>query len=501
MEEEQIHKKLGAALSNIDNQVNDSDNSNNENPLGFRLDQWAGILEQVKQDALGYLLRMKGQPVSIDPQLPLPEKLPLSDTGMGIEQVIKQFKENWTPHLVGASSSHYVGFVTGGVTPAALAGDWFTTVWDQNTQAVSGQGDVSARLEQVTIELVKELLGLPDAFMGGFVTGATMSNFTCLGTARQWWGAQKGINIAMDGITAHIPVLTATAHSSSIKCLSMLGIGSRNLIQVKITQGDREVMDMEDLAIKIKALDGAPFILISSAGTVNTVDFDDFNAINALKKTHNFWWHIDGAFGGFAACSPKYKHLVDGWQAADSITVDGHKWLNVPYDSGIFFIRKRHHLLSYETYRNSNAPYLGEVENGALLETMNFLNFLPENSRRFRALPAWFSLMSYGKKGYQQIVENSVERTRELSAWIEGQSKLMLVAPTRLNNICFTLRKQDDPKVEQFLYQLNKDGKVFMSPTLYRGKKAIRASFVNWQTSKEDIDFIKSALEKTLEQF
>lgn len=476
------------------------DAGNGAHALNFKKEDWEALLEQVKRDALDYLLHMRDHPVSVDPARPLPQVMALPETGLGEKQVLAYFKERWTPHLVGASGPLYKGFVTGGVTPAALAGDWLTSVWDQNAQSIFGQGDVSARLEIATIGLLKELLGLPEDFMGGFVTGATLSNFTCLGTARQWWGEQNGLNIALDGLRAVIPVLSATAHSSSIKCLSMLGIGSSNLIAVKVTDNDREVMDMEDLEAKIKALNGAPFIVISSAGTVNTVDFDDFNAIAALKEQYNFWWHIDGAFGGLAACSPKFRHLLSGWEQADSVTIDGHKWLNVPYDSGIFFIRKVHHLSAYHSFRNSNAPYLGEVDNDALLQQFNYLNFLPENSRRLRALPVWFTLLSYGKEGYRQIIENSVARASALSDWITRQPALRLAAPTRLNNICFTLQEGNDSTVDQFLLILNGRGKVFMSPTLYKGRKAIRASFVNWQTSGADIETMQQEIAMALEQ-
>ncbi|SEA56097.1 Glutamate or tyrosine decarboxylase [Arachidicoccus rhizosphaerae] len=496
---------------NKDSKITESLLSTNfNNPLSFAPTDWEGLLNQIKEDARQYLEAMREHPVSVGAALPLPAFQRLPENGLGLQQVLADFKKNWSPHLVGSSGPRYVGFVTGGVTPAALAGDWLTTVWDQNTQAVTGQGDVSARLELATIGLLRELLGLPDSLIGGFVTGATMSNFTCLGTARQWWGAQKGLNIALDGLRQDIAVLTATAHSSSIKCLSMLGMGSQNLTKVKVSKGDREIMDMEDLIDKIKQLNGQPFILISSAGTVNTVDFDDFEQIGALKEKYNFWWHIDGAFGAFAACSPEHRHLVKGWEKADSITIDGHKWLNVPYDSGIFFIQKTHHLATYNTFRNSNAPYLGEISGDSLLEKFNYLNFLPENSRRFRALPAWFSLNSYGKRGYQAIVENSIAQAKSLSDWIEQQPELELVAPTRLNNICFTLSansrdsihlEDENKSVEKFLYQLNLEGKVFMSPTVYRGRTAIRASFVNWQTSPADILHIQTVIMQTLGRY
>ena len=166
-----------------------------------------------------------------------------------------------------------------------------------------------------------------------------MSNFTCLAVAKQWFGSQLGKDFAKDGISEKVTVLSATAHSSSIKSLSMLGIGSNNLIKIKTLEGNREAIDIEDLEQKIQELNTKPFILISSAGTVNTVDFDDFEAISKLKEKYNFWWHIDAAFGAFASCSSDFKHLIHGWENADSITVDGHKWLNVPYDNAFFFVK------------------------------------------------------------------------------------------------------------------------------------------------------------------
>jgi glutamate/tyrosine decarboxylase-like PLP-dependent enzyme len=197
--------------------------------------------------------------------------------------------------------------------------------------------------------------------------------------------------------------LTATPHSSAIKCLSLLGIGSNNIIKVKTLDGNREAIDTADLENKMNQLGGEPLILISSGGTVNTVDFDDFPAINKLREKYNFWWHIDAAFGGFAVCSSTHKHLVKGWENADSITIDCHKWLNVPYESAVFFVKEKHNILQTETFQNSNAPYLGNP-----LENFSYLNLLPENSRRLKALPVWFSLNAYGKKGYQDIVENCI---------------------------------------------------------------------------------------------
>jgi glutamate/tyrosine decarboxylase-like PLP-dependent enzyme len=272
----------------------------------------------------------------------------------------------------------------------------------------------------------------------------------------------------------------------------MLGIGSNNLTLVNTEQGNRESINITDLEDKAQRLNGEPFILISSGGTVNTVDFDDFKRILILKEKYNFWWHIDGAFGAFAICSPNHKHLLDGWEKADSITIDCHKWLNVPYENAIYFVKEQHKFLQIDTFQNSNAPYLGNP-----LDNFSYLNFLPENSRRLKALPVWFSLVAYGKKGYQEIVENSIEMANLLGQFIQNSHQFVLLAPVRLNTVCFTLSGEESQNnVYDFLKRLNETEKVFMTPTTYGGKKGIRAAFVNWRTTKVDIDIITNEMTK-----
>lgn len=452
------------------------------------------ILKKVVHQSVDFLENLPQRPTSVFvPQL---TSLPLNDEGLGAMAVLEEFKERFDPILVASSGPRSWGFVTGGATPASVAGDWLAGLYDQNPQGTHGQGDVSALIELETIELLLDLFGLPSSFGGGFVTGATMSNFTCLAVARQWAGLQQGYDIAREGIRQTIPILTATPHSSAIKSLSMLGIGSQNFVQLKTLRGNREAIDMEDLQTQIEALKGKPFILISSAGTVNTVDYDDFKAISSLKKRYSFWWHIDAAFGGFAACSPHYKHLVEGWEEADSITIDCHKWMNVPYESAFFMIQKEHIKLQIQTFQNSNAPYLGNP-----LDNFSFLNFLPENSRRLRALPTWFSLKAYGKNGYQEIVENSVNMAQLLNAFITTTHGFELLAPTRLNNVCFTLQgDENQEKVPIFLSELNKRGRVFMTPTIYQGKRGIRAAFVNWRTTADDVQIAIDEMSEVLQQ-
>ncbi|MNX59728.1 L-2,4-diaminobutyrate decarboxylase [compost metagenome] len=456
------------------------------------LNNLSTILDRTKQQGIDFLNNLENVPTStknsIDPNREL------NELGLGSLAALEEFNERLAPLLVSSPGPRYWGFVTGGSTPASIVGDWLASVYDQNTQAIKAQGGVSALIEFETINLLLQLLQLPDTFLGGFVTGATMSNFTCLGVARQWFGKQLGKDFAKNGISEPINILTATPHSSSIKSLAMLGIGSNNFSTIKTIEGNREAIDIIDLEKNIQNLNGKPFILISSAGTVNTADFDDFQAISKLKEKYKFWWHIDAAFGGFAAVSDKFKHFVEGWEGADSITIDCHKWLNVPYESAFYLIKKEHTSLQIETFQNSNAPYLGNP-----LENFNYLNVLPENSRRLRALPVWFSLLAYGKEGFCDIVENSTSLAMHFGNELIEEGNFELLAPIRLNNVCFTLKgNHNQEKVSEFLTLLNDKGKVFMTPTVYQNRKGIRASFVNWRTTEEDIKIVIEEMKETI---
>jgi glutamate/tyrosine decarboxylase-like PLP-dependent enzyme len=458
--------------------------------LSTDLLQMESLFELVKTQGLDYIKNLKTRPTSSTAVAASDGQL--LNQGIGTLAALQTFNEKFEPMMVASSGPRYWGFVTGGSTPASIVGDWLTSIYDQNTQSVNGQGDISANLEVETIRLLLDLFNLPKEFIGGFVTGATMSNFTCLAVARQWVGKELGQDIAKDGMTQPMHVLTATPHSSTVKSLALLGMGSNNIIKIKTMEGNREAVDIVDLENEIIKLQGAPFIFISSAGTVNTVDFDDFESIAKLKEKYNFWLHIDAAFGGFANCTTSYQHLLNGWEVADSITVDCHKWLNVPYESAVFFVQEKHQNLQIESFQNSNAPYLGDPK-----ENFNYLNFLPENSRRLKALPVWFSLMAYGKKGIQDIVENNIEHAQYLGRFIEQNNEFKLLAPVRLNTVCFTLNQSEhSADVTDFLQRVNATGKVFMTPTMLNGQKGIRAAFVNWMTTNEDIDIaIKTMLE------
>ncbi len=441
------------------------------------------ILKETQIEAFRFLRSIDN--VSTQPSHNIINSTNLPNEGLGAAASLAQFQQVFTPIISASSGPRYWGFVTGGATPAALMGDWLATAYDQNTQRYNLGGDCSAIIEKHALELCKALFGLPQYFSGGFVTGATMSNFTCLAVARQWAGKQQQIDIAREGIgSAKIIVMSAEPHSSAIKCLGMLGLGSNNIVAIKKLDGNREAIDIVDLTTKLEQYKGHAIILIASGGTVNTVDYDDMDAIALLQKQYNFWWHIDAAFGAFAACSKAHAHKLNGWQHADSITIDNHKWMNVPYENALFFIQQKYAQLQMQSFQNSNAPYLGNPE-----ENFSYANYLPENSRRLKALPVWFTLMAYGKKGYEAIVDNSIALANAFATGITANNYFELLAPVRLNTVCFTI-KNNEANVHAFLEALNATGKVFMTPTVYNGRKGIRAAFVNWRTTADDVAMV-----------
>jgi glutamate/tyrosine decarboxylase-like PLP-dependent enzyme len=420
-----------------------------------------------------------------------PDRTGLPAEGVGAEGALARFAERWAPGFSGSAGPRYLGFVTGGTTPAALAGDWLTSTYDQNV--INATDSWATALERETVSWLRALFGLGEAHSGAFVTGATASNTVGLAVAREWLGERAGVLVARDGVAALGPVdvLSGSAHSTVLKALSVLGIGRDRLRRVPLLPGNREAVDVDRLADALEALGGRPAIVVANAGTVNTVDFDDLRAIAALKERYDFWLHVDAAFGGFAALSPVYAHLVDGLDAADSVCVDLHKWLNVPYDAAVQFTRRQD--LQVNVFHNAS-PYIGLPA-----KDPDFLHLTPESSRRLRALPAWFSLTAYGREGHREIVERTVALARRLGERIAELPGLTLLAPVRLNVVCFTLA--DEPtgeRVDALARAVATSGEAFLTPTVYGGTPGLRAAFSNWRTSEADGDRVLSAIEDAL---
>ncbi|MFF3073684.1 pyridoxal phosphate-dependent decarboxylase family protein [Kitasatospora sp. NPDC057904] len=454
--------------------------------LAADLDRLPALLEETRQRAVAFLGGLDERPVVTALEEPAPVRLG-DGGGIGLRAALAEFGERWEPRLSASAGPRYFGFVTGGATPAALAGDWLTAVADQNSN--SSLDPAGQHLERETVGWLRELFGLSDAHTGTFVSGATMSNTVGLAIAREWLGERLGVDVAEDGAGAlgRVRVLSASAHSSIAKALSVLGLGRSALTAVPTLPG-REAVDPAALERALAEADG-PCVVVANAGTVNTVDFDDLRAIASLRERYDFWLHVDGAFGAFAALTPEHAGLVAGLDLADSVCVDLHKWLNVPYDSAVQFTRRRD--LQACVFQNS-AAYLG-----SLGEHPDLVHLTPENSHRLRALAAWFTLRAYGRAGHREIVERCVAGARALGEAVAGIDGLRLLAPVRLNVVCFTLA--DDPTAERLAgLAAGVAGEAFFTPTRYAGVPALRAAFSNWRTTEADVRRTVAALARSV---
>ncbi|MGW7194074.1 pyridoxal phosphate-dependent decarboxylase family protein [Streptomyces sp. NPDC054838] len=396
---------------------------------------------------------------------------PLPEHGSGAGATLAAFQHRWAPRL------------SGGATPAALVGDWLTAAHDQNSNsALDGAGQ---DLERETVGWLRDLFGLTPAHTGTFVSGATMSNTAGLAIAREWLGERAGVSPSDDGAAALGPVrvLSGAPHSSIAKALSLLGLGRNALVAVPTLPG-REAVDPAALDRALADTPG-PAVVVANAGTVNTVDFDDLRAVAALKARHDFWLHTDAAFGAFAALSPEHAHLTAGLDASDSVCVDLHKWLNVPYDSAVQFTRRRD--LQARVFQNA-AAYLGPLG-----DHPDLVHLTPENSHRLRALAAWFTLRAYGRQGHREIVERDTACARALGAELSADPAFTVLAPVRLNVVCFTLADGPTPARLTALRESVRQ-EVFVTPTTYEGTPALRAAFSNWRTTEADVRRAAQAL-------
>jgi glutamate/tyrosine decarboxylase-like PLP-dependent enzyme len=442
-------------------------------------------LELVVEHARRYLADVRGpvrEHAADDAARSFTRSLPRE--GSGTLAAVRQLLEQGTHAHVRSGGPRFFHWVVGGSTPAALAADWFAVLIDQN----AGGWDMSplaTQLEELSLAWLQDLFGLPREWGGVLTTGATTANFAALAAARQWWGEQQGVDVATDGLAGipAMPVLTSGfVHASSLKALAMLGVGRKNVTYCTADETGR--LDLERLERELKRLEGAPAVVIATAGEVNAGHFDPIADIGRLTRAHNAWLHVDGAFGLFARTSPRTASLAEGVERADSVISDGHKWLNVPHDCGFAFVRDP--MLLTKVF-SASASYLAD-------EVYAFRG--PDLSRRARSLAVWATLAAYGRNGHRAIVERCLDNAAHVARCIDEADDLELLAPAPLNVVCFRYRPPGVPEAE--LDELNlrigravlRDGRVYVGTTRWAGAVGFRPAFVNWQTTTADADLM-----------
>jgi glutamate/tyrosine decarboxylase-like PLP-dependent enzyme len=386
-------------------------------------------------------------------------------------QVLDKLDESGSPATVATTGGRYFGFVIGGILPASLAANWLAGAWDQNA-ALRVMSPVAAELEEVVLRWVCEALDLPLECGGGLVTCATAANFTALAAARHALLARAGWNVADDGMFGAPPIEVVVGdevHASLLKALSLAGFGKKRLTRVEVDGQGRMQPD------KLPRLSGRSILCIQ-AGNVNSGAFDPAAEICPRAREQGAWVHVDGAFGLWASVSPKYRHLTEGFEQADSWATDAHKWPNINYDSGIVLVKDGSALRAAMTM---TAAYL---EAGARREPMYHT---PEASRRARGVELWAGLKSMGREGLCSLVERTCAFAQRFADGFRTAG-FEVLNDVVINQVLVSFGAAEI--TEKVIRAVQEDGTCWCGGTVWQGKSAMRVSVSSWATTEADVE-------------
>ncbi len=421
---------------------------------------------------------------------PLPEDVarveelggPLNEEPRDPADVIAQLDELGSPATIASTGPRYFGFVTGGALPAAMAANWLAGAWDQNCALVA-QSPVGAKLEEIAAAWLLDVLGLPTACGVGFVTGATVANFTALAAARHALLARVGWDVEDRGLfgAPEIKVIAgAEVHVSALKALSMLGLGRSRIEKVSVDGQGRMRADA------LPEIDDRTLVCIQ-AGNVNTGAFDPATEICARVHERGGWVHVDGAFGLWAAAAPERAHLMNGFADADSWATDCHKWLNVPYDSGLAIVREPKHLIAS---MSGQAAYLIQGDQREPWQSA------PEASRRARGIEIWAALRSLGRRGLAEMIERNCRQAEHFARSLQDAG-FEILNDVVLNQVLVSFG--DAERTRQVIRAIQDDGTCWCGGTEWQGKTAMRISVSNWATTDEDVERSLAAIVRIAE--
>ena len=416
--------------------------------------------------------------------------LPLPEEGLDDRTVLAELADAAEPGLVASAGPRYFGFVIGGTLPVALAADWLTSAWDQNAGGYPAS-PASMVVEDTAERWVLELLGLPREASVGFVTGTQMAHFTCLAAARHAVLEHAGWDVDRDGLSGapRVRLLAGEAvHVTALVALRLLGLGAGNVELVAADdQGRMRASDLRDRL----AGDASPTIVCTQVGEIHTGAFDPVEELVAVCREHGAWCHVDGAFGLWAAASPALRHLVRGVEAADSWTTDGHKVLNLPFDSGMAIVADRE---AHRAAMTSSSAYIPPAAAG---ERFGY-DWAPEFSRRARAFPVYAALRALGRQGVAELVERLCGHTTRMAVLLGELEGVEVVHEPVFNQLSVRFG-DDDGATNRVVARVQQEGTCWMSPSTFRGEAVMRLSLCGWQTSEEDVERSVAAIAEAWE--
>ncbi|HEY2854269.1 MAG TPA: aminotransferase class V-fold PLP-dependent enzyme [Gemmatimonadaceae bacterium] len=454
-------------------------------------DPYRAPLERAVSHALGFLGTLDTAPVSATATLAeLRSKLnrPLTDHGIEATRVLDDLVGDVEGGLIGSASGRFFAWVIGGSLPVALAADWLTSAWDQNA-GIYACSPAAGVIEEICGGYLEELLGLPPNASFAFVTGTQMAHVISLASARHALLARRGWDVEQRGLTnaPAIRVLVgAERHGTVDRAVRLLGIGSDNIQPLPLD--DNNGMRADALRDALVSENERPTIVVLQAGELNTGAFDRFAELIPVAHEHDAWVHVDGAFGLWAAASSHHRHLLAGAARADSWSTDGHKWLNVPYDSGFAFVADSSAHFASMTHRSSYMMHEGDARDE--------VDFNPEWSRRARGIATYAALRHLGRSGVSELVDRCCRHAATLVRRIGALPGAEAVSQPLINQGLVRFRDErpeategdHDARTDRVIEQILANGEAFFGGVTFRGRRCMRVSVSNWQTNEDDVE-------------
>ena len=423
---------------------------------------------------------------------------PLPSEGLPADDVVQELVRNVDGGLLGSAGGRFFGWVIGGVLPAALAADWLTSAWQQNG-ALYATSPASAIVEETVGDWLKDIFGLPAHASFALVTGCQMAHVTCLAAARHALLAKREWDVEAKGLYGAPPIRLLSSnvrHASFERAVRLLGLGHANVVDLPVDAGGRLVP--RSLAAELAKAPDAPAIVLLQAGDINLGAYDDFASIVPIAKEHGAWVHVDGAIGLWITASERRKHLARGLEQCDSWASDGHKWLNLPFDCGFAFITDSE---AHRASMSVRASYLTHAS-----AARDQMDWNPEWSRRSRSFAAYAALRQLGRKGVGELVDRCCDHARSIVTRIgELPGAEMLWEPTINQGLVrfpdprpSATEADHDRHTDAVIAAILKTGEAFFGGTTWRGRRAMRVSVCNWQTSEADVERVVQAVKHAI---